>query len=92
LINVKLMNEFKIIKVWSCSKKDERFVIGFVCAYLAQCEDGRWLAIFSETAFGKPEVVILKNRTSATKQLRERGFMNRVSKIYPNVMKGVCPV
>ena len=88
MISGKIMKEFNIYKVWTCSKRDERFALGYISAYLAQCEDGKWLVVIPDTPSEKSEVMILNARPTAMKRLRERGFWTRVSKIYPNVMKG----
>jgi hypothetical protein len=89
MISEKIMKEFNIHTVWRCSKRDERFVLGYISAYLALCEDGKWLAIIPETPSEKSELMILNSRSTAMKRLRERGFWTRVNKIYPNFMKGI---
>lgn len=89
MVSGKLMKEFNIQTVWTCSKRDERFAVGYISAYLAHCEDGKWLSIIPETPSDKSELMILNGRSTAMKRLREYGFWTRVSKIYPNVMKGV---
>jgi len=89
MISGKIMKEFNIHTVWTCSKRDERFALGFISAYLAHCEDGKWLAIIPETPSEKSELMILNSRATAMKRLRERGFWTRVYKLYQNVMKGI---
>jgi len=76
------MKEYQVIKVWSCSKKEESLVIGFVRAFLAECSDGIWLVVTPETHWGKSEIMILETRLIAMKRLREQGFFTRVNKIY----------
>lgn len=82
MIHNDLMKEFQVQKVWSCCKRDERFTLGYVRAFLASCEDGRWLVVTPETPGVKSVVMILNTRPTAIKRLREQGFWTRVTKIY----------
>lgn len=45
MISNELMEKYQVQKVWSCSKKEESIIAGFVRGYLGECEDGKWLVV-----------------------------------------------
>ena len=83
MISNYLMKEYKVKKV-SYSIKNERYCdIGHIRAYLAECEDSRWLVVITDEYRDEVEVLVLNTRETAMKRIRARGFWTRMSKIYP---------
>jgi len=83
MISKKLMNKYRIQKVWTSSKKEESIAIDFIRAYLGECEDGKWLVVITDKFWEESEVFLLNTRGTAVKRIRERGFWTRMNRIYP---------
>ncbi|WP_231391051.1 hypothetical protein [Paenisporosarcina sp. HGH0030] len=77
------MNEHQVQRVWSCLKREKSIVIGYVRAYLAECANENWLAVITDSSWEETEVLVLKTRITAVKRIRERGFLTRMRRIYP---------
>lgn len=76
------MNKYKIQKVWASSKEEAGIAIGFIRAFLGECEEGKWLIVITDKSCNDSEVLLTNTRTTAVKRIRERGFWSRMSKIY----------
>jgi len=83
MISNELMKKHKIQRVWSSSKKEDSIVLGFIRAYLGECEDGKWLVVITDKSWEESEVLLMNTRGTAVKRIRQSGFFTRMSKIYP---------
>lgn len=84
MISDELVSKYKIQKVWSSLKKEESILIGYIRAYLGECEDGKWLVVITDKAWEESEVFLVNTRITATNRIRERGFFTRMRRIYPD--------
>ena len=83
MISNQLMLKHKVKRVSYSIKNEPYYDIGFVRAYLAECEDSNWLVVITDEKRNEVEVLKLNTRATAMKRIRDRGFWTRVSKIYP---------
>ncbi|WP_342543310.1 hypothetical protein MHH33_06945 [Paenisporosarcina sp. FSL H8-0542] len=77
------MGKYKIQTVWSSLKKEESIAIGYIRAYLGECSDGKWVVVITDSTWEESEVLVVNNRVTATKRIRDRGFWTRMRKIFP---------
>lgn len=68
--------------MWSCIKKEEKNVAGFIRAYLGECSNGQWVVVITDMFWEKSEILLFDNRKKATERIRERGFMTRLNQIF----------
>jgi len=84
MISDELMIKHKIKRVSYAIKNERYYDIGWIRAYLAECEDCKWLVVFTDKFRDEVEVLELNTRATAIKRIRERGFWTRVKNIYPS--------
>lgn len=83
MISNEMMKKYEVQKVWSCIKREESIVAGYVRGYLGECVDGKWLVVATDHTWEEVEILKVNTRATAMNRLRERGFFSRVHKIYP---------
>lgn len=79
MISTELMNEHKIKRLSYSIKNVPYFDVGFVRAYLGECENKKWLVVITDENRNEVEVMVLNTRATGMKRIRERGFWTRMS-------------
>lgn len=84
VISNELMIKHKIKRVSYAIKNEPYYDIGWIRAYLAEGEEGKWLVVVTDNFRDEVEVLELNTRATAMKRIRERGFWTRVKNVYPS--------
>ena len=82
MISDKLLDQYQVLNVWSCSRNDDTMAAGFIHAFLGERTNGKWMVVITNKSWEESEVLLLNTRPSAMAKIRKRGFHTRIRKVY----------